>query len=160
MFDLLKKIIFGKPNENDLTVHTNDISMAEMAAVQEALKGKMNDADYNNKFNQACRLVPKGKYAEAITMFEDVKANSSAPETGTCDNQIGVCHFFLGDFEAAIRCYTSSIENGFDSDMADDNIWEACEELMKKDGNKALWSQHYLSILPTGKYAKKAAKNV
>jgi tetratricopeptide (TPR) repeat protein len=159
MLDLLKKILFGKPNENDLTVHTNDISMAEMAAVQESLKGRMNEADYNNQFNQACRLVPKGKYTEAIALFETVKANSGKPETGTCDNQIGVCHFFLGDFEAAIRCYTSSIENGFDADMADDNIWEACEELMKKDGDKTKWSQHYLSILPTGKYAKKAQKN-
>jgi hypothetical protein len=87
--DFLKRLLFGKPNKNDITAHTNDVSMEEIAAVQDSLKGKMSDEDYNNQFNQACRLVPKGKYQEAIVMFENVKANSKDETIGTCDNQIG-----------------------------------------------------------------------
>jgi hypothetical protein len=66
----------------------------------------------------------------------------------------------LGDFETAIQSYAQSITNGFDRDMADDNVWEACEELMKKEDNRQKWSQHYLDILPNGNYAKKAQKNL
>jgi hypothetical protein len=40
--------------------------------------------------------------------------------------------------------------------VADDNIWEACEELMKKENDKQKWAQHYLSLMPNGNYAKKA----
>lgn len=44
--------------------------------------------------------------------------------------------------------------------MMDDNIWEACEELMKVDGDKAKWSQYYLELIPGGKYTGKANKHV
>ena len=149
---------FGK-KKNDLITHTNHLSMDEMSRVQESLEDKMAPADYNNTFNQACRLVPKGKYAEALAMFESVKANTTdIDQKGTCDNQIGVCHFFLGDYEKAIDSYASSFQNGFDKAMADDNIWEDCEKLMKKDNDKAKWAKHYISILPQGNYLGKAQK--
>ena len=150
---------FGKKKEN-LIAHTKGTSMEEMERIQNSLSGKMYADVYNNTFNQACRLVPKGKYSEAMVMFEDVKANTTDVEKkGTCDNQIGVCHFFLGDFEKAITYYYSSIQNQFDASMADDNIWEACEELMKKENDKQKWAQHYLSLMPNGNYAK-TAKNL
>lgn len=149
---------FGKKKDNVL-VHTNNLSMQEMEQIQNSLEDKMAPEDYNNTFNQACRLVPKGKYAEALAMFEQVKANTADPEQkGTCDNQIGVCHFFLGDYEKAIESYASSFKNGFDKGMADDNIWEACEKLMEKEKDKAKWARHYLGILPQGNYSSKAQK--
>lgn len=147
---------FGKKKDN-LIAHTNGMSMEEMERVQNELRDKMDSNDYNNTFNQACRLVPKGKYTEALTMFEQVKENTSDIEKkGTCDNQIGVCYFFLGDYEKAISFYVSSLKNAFDKDMADDNIWEACEKLMQKDSDTQKWALHYLSFLPNGNYAKKA----
>lgn len=151
--------LFGKKKDNNLVAHTNNLSMQEMEQIQSSLEDKMAPEDYNNAFNQACRLVPKGQYAEAMDMFEKVKANSNdTAQKGTCDNQIGVCHFFLGDYEKAIASYASSITNGFDKDMADDNIWEACEKLMKKENDKAKWAWHYLNILPKGNYSSKAQK--
>lgn len=149
---------FGK-KKNDLVTHTNHLSMDEMSRIQDSLADKMNPADYNNTFNQACRLVPKGKYAEAMVMFENVKANTEdMDQKGTCDNQIGVCYFFLEEYEKAIESYASSFQNGFDKDMADDNIWEACEKLMKKENDKVKWARHYISILPQGNYLSKAQK--
>ncbi|MCZ8284726.1 MAG: hypothetical protein O9353_04655 [Bacteroidia bacterium] len=149
---------FGKKKDNLIT-HTNHLSMDEMSRIQDSLQDKMAPADYNNVFNQACRLVPKGKYAEAMAMFEQVKANTDSTEQkGTCDNQIGVCHFFLEDYEKAIGSYVSSIENGFEKAMADDNIWEACEKLMKKENDKAKWANHYIKLLPQGNYLKQAQK--
>lgn len=157
---------FGK-KKNDLIAHTNNLSMDEMSKIQDSLKDKMSESDYNTRFNQACRLVPKGKYEEAIVEFEAVRANTTNNDTkGTCDNQIGVCYFFLGDFEKAITYYTSSFNHGFDKGMADDNIWEACEKLMSNAStgsaadSKKKWSQLYLSILPQGNYASKANKNL
>jgi tetratricopeptide (TPR) repeat protein len=149
---------FGKKKDN-LLAHTNRLSMDDMSRVQDSLEDKMNPADYNNTFNQACRLVPKGKYAEAMAMFESVKANTTNTEQkGTCDNQIGVCQFFLGEYEKAIEAYTSSFHHGFDKDMADDNIWEACEKLMEKEDDNSRWANHYIRILPQGNYRKKAEK--
>jgi tetratricopeptide (TPR) repeat protein len=149
---------FGKKKDN-LLAHTNHLSMDEMSSIQDSLEDKMDPADYNNAFNQACRLVPKGKYADALAMFESVKANTTDTEKkGTCDNQIGVCYFFLGEYEKAIEFYTSSFYNGFDKAMADDNIWEACEKLMKKENDAAKWAKHYIHILPQGNYLKKAKK--
>lgn len=151
---------FGKKKDN-VIAHTNHLSMDEMSRIQDSLEDKMAPADYNNTFNQACRLVPKGKYAEALAMFEEVRNNTNDPDQkGTCDNQIGVCYFFMNDFEKAIDSYASSFQNGFDKSMADDNIWEACENLMKRDNDKAKWAKHYLSILPQGSYAGKAQKMI
>lgn len=149
---------FGKKKDN-LLAHTNHLSMDEMARIQDSLENKMAPADYNTAFNQACRLVPKGKYADALAMFENVKAGTSNKEQkATCDNQIGVCYFFLEEYEKAIESYTSSFHNGFDKAMADDNIWEACEKLMKKENDQAKWAKHYIDILPQGTYLKKAQK--
>lgn len=149
---------FGKKKDSLIT-HTNHLSMEEMEKIQDSLSDKMSPEDYNNTFNQACRLVPKGKYADALTMFEHVKNNATDKNTkGTCDNQIGVCYFFLGDYEKAIEYYVSSFHNGFDKAMADDNIWEACEKLMKKEGDNQKWAKYYISILPEGNYSKKAQK--
>lgn len=152
--------IFRK-KKDDLVAHTNDVSMQDMEKIQNSLQGKMDDSVYNNTFNQACRLVPKGQYAEALAMFENVKANTAdAHQKGNCDNQIGVCHFFMNDFEKAIEAYANSIQNGFDRSMADDNIWEACEKLMQRDHDKARWAKHYLELLPNGNYKGKAQKHL
>lgn len=147
--------------DKDLVAHSRDLSMEEIENIQLQLKDKMDADVYNSTFNQACRLIPKGQYAEAITLFSTIEENTTdLHEKANCQNQIGVCHFFLGDFEKAIELYVLALNNGFDKNMMDDNIWEACEELMKKDGNKSKWAQRYLHLLPEGNYVNKANKNL
>lgn len=149
---------FGKKKDN-LVAHTNHLSMQEMGKIQDALGDRMDAEVYNNTFNQACRLVPKGKYAEALAMFQEVRSKTNdQDQKGTCDNQIGVCYFFMNDFEKAIEAYASSFQHGFDRAMADDNIWEACEKLMERDHDRVKWARHYLAILPDGNYKSKAQK--
>ena len=158
---LFSRLFKKKKKNKDLVAHSNDLSMEEIEKIQLSLKDKMDADVYNSIFNQACRLIPKGQYEEAIAMFSVIEENSTdTHEKGNCQNQIGVCHFFLGDFEKAIGFYVQSYKSGFNKSMMDDNIWEACEELMKKDGDKAKWAQYYLSILPDGNYAGKAQKSL
>ena len=159
LFKKKEEPIFKKKDE--LFANSAKVSMEEMEEVQLFLKDRMDANDYNSIFNQACRLIPKKQYAEAIALFESVRENSDdAYEKASCESQIGVCHFFMGDFEKALAFYTDSFRSGYDKDVIDYNIWEACEELMKIDGNKAKWSQQYLEVLPDGQYARKAKKNI
>lgn len=151
--------LFKKKDE--LFANSAKMSMEEIEGVQLSLKDKMDADTYDSAFNQACRLIPKQQYAEAITQFESIRENSTdGYERGSCESQIGVCYFFLGDFEKALDFYTQSFHSGFDKRVNDYNIWEVCEELMKRDRDKAKWSRCYLELIPDGQYASKASKNL
>jgi tetratricopeptide (TPR) repeat protein len=149
--------LFKKKDE--LFANSGKLSMEELEQIQLSLKDKMDPEVYDSVFNRACRLIPQKQYAEAILLFESIREHSTdAYEQGSCESQIGVCHFFLGDFEKALDFYTRSFHSGYDKRVNDYNIWEACEELIKIDGDKAKWSQYYLELFPDGQYAKKAGK--
>jgi tetratricopeptide (TPR) repeat protein len=151
--------LFKKKDE--LFANSGKLTMEEIEKIQLALKDKMDADTYNSVFNQACRLIPKKQYAEAIALFETIHENTSdTSEKGSCESQIGVCYFFLGNFEKALEFYTKSFHSGFDKRVNDYNIWEVCEELMKIDDNKAKWSHYYLELIPNGQYAAKAKKNI
>lgn len=159
LFKKKEKPIVKKKDE--LLANSSKVSMEQMEEIQVYLKDKMDADEYNSAFNQACRMIPQGQYKEAIALFESIRENSTdAYEKGSCESQIGACHFFLGDFEKALEFYAKSFHSGYDQGVIDFNIWEACEELMKIDGNKAKWSQYYLELFPSGEYARKAKKNV
>lgn len=151
--------LFKKKEE--LFANSGKLSMEEIEQIQLSLKDKMDGEVYHSVFNQACRLIPQKQYKEAIALFGSIHENSTdAYEKGSCESQIGVCHFFLGDFEKALDFYTRSFHSGFDKRVSDYNIWEACEELMKVDGNQAKWAQYYLDLFPDGQYAGKANKQL
>ncbi|MFC6095548.1 tol-pal system YbgF family protein [Flavobacterium qiangtangense] len=151
--------IFKK--KEGLAVNSGQLSMEDIEKIQLSLKDNMDAATYNSVFNQACRLIPKKQYNEAIALFSAIAENSTdTVEKGSCESQIGVCHFFLGDYEKALEFYIKSYNTGYDEEMADFNIWEVCEKLMKADGDNARWSQQYLNIFPNGKCAAKAKKNI
>jgi tetratricopeptide (TPR) repeat protein len=137
----------------DTMAHSKDLSMQEMAEVQKSMQENMSAETYNSKFNIACRTMTAGDYAQAINEFEEVRQNSTEMK-GTCENQIGACYYFQNDYEKAISYYLMSIDNGFYPDVADDNIWESCEELIKNGENK--WAQFYIDTLPNGKYIGEA----
>lgn len=105
--------------------------------------------------NHASGLMLDRKYAECIAAYEALAAKY--PERrGDADSQIGAAHYFLGDFHKAIEFYVSARKNGADESMMDDNLWEACEALVKK-GEKAA-AQRYLELCPEGSYVKQAKK--
>lgn len=153
--------LFGKlfKKKDDLFANASELTMEEIEKIQLSLKDRMSPDTYNSVFNQACRLIPKKKYTQAISLFESIRDNTTdAHEKGNCNSQIGVCHFFLGDYEKALEHYTLSFHSGYGRDVADFNIWEVCEKLMKQDGNSIRWAQHYLDLFPDGQYAGKAQK--
>jgi tetratricopeptide (TPR) repeat protein len=144
--------IFKK--DDQLIANSENVSMEAIAKIQSALKDKMDPEIYNSAFNQACMLIPKAQYAEAIALFETVRETAASnAEKGNCENSIGACYFFLGDFEKALDYYTQSFHNGFDTSIIEDNIWEVCEELIKSAGDQAKWSGHYAELFPNGKYS-------
>jgi tetratricopeptide (TPR) repeat protein len=156
LFDFLDKR--KKDNKLDTMAHSNDLSMTEMTEVQKSMQENMSEESYNSKFNIACRTMTSGEYQKAIEEFEEVHSNSTTEMKGTCENQIGACYYFQNEFEKAISYYVKSIENGFYPDVADDNIWESCEALIKNGDSK--WAHYYLEVSAEGKYIKEANKYI
>lgn len=147
--------------KDELVADSSRLSMEEMEQIQELLEDNMDADEYHSAFNQACRLIPKRRYAEAILQFTSIhETTSDSYEKASCENLIGACHFFLGDFEQALKFYTQSLDSGYDKEVVDYNIWEVCEELIKRDGNQSKWSRYYLELLPDGEYARKAKKKL
>lgn len=147
--------------KDELVADSSRLSMEEMEQIQELLEDNMDADEYHSAFNQACRLIPKRRYAEAILQFTSIRETTAdSYEKASCENLIGACHFFLGDFEKALECYTESFHSGYDKEVMDYNVWEVCEELMKRDGNKETWSRYYLELFPDGQYAGKAKKRL
>lgn len=147
--------------KDELFADSSRLSMEEMEQIQELLEDNMDADEYHSTFNQACRLIPKRRYAEAILQFTSIRETTAdSYEKASCENLIGACHFFLGDFEQALEFYAQSFHSGYDKEVIDYNIWEVCEELMKRDGNKSKWSRYYLELLPDGEYARKAKKKL
>lgn len=111
--------------------------------------------DESSAVNAASGLMLDQKYAESIAAYEAIAARYP-DRRGEAESQIGAAHYFLGDFHKAIEFYVSARTNGADESMMDDNLWEACEALVKK-GEKAA-AQRYLELCPNGSYVKKAQK--
>lgn len=113
--------------------------------------------EQSSAVNAASGLMLDRKYVECIAAYEALAAKY--PERrGDADSQIGAAQYFLGDFNKAIEFYVSARTNGADESMMDDNIWEACEALIKK-GEKGA-AQRYLELCPQGSYVKKAQKSL
>ncbi len=95
------------------------------------------------------------KYEQCIAAYKAV-AEKYPDELGNAESQIGAAQYFLGDFNGAITSYVAARTHGADESMMDDNIWEACEALVKKGEKSA--AQRYLELCPQGSYVKKAQK--
>jgi len=140
--------LFGKTStESDLT--------AAKAEREKFLAKTCPGDDETNAVNAASGLMLDQKYAESIAAYEAI-ATKYPERRGEAESQIGAAHYFLGDFHKAIEFYVSARTNGADESMMDDNLWEACEALVKK-GEKAA-AQRYLELCPSGSYVKKAQK--
>jgi hypothetical protein len=105
--------------------------------------------------NAACGLMLDRKYDEVKPAWDAIAAKYPH-RRGEADSQIGAAEFFKGDFHKAIEFYVSARSHGEDESTMDDNIWEACEALVKQGEKSA--AQRYLELCPDGSYVKQARK--
>lgn len=122
--------------------------------------------DENEMMRNASKLMTSGKFSESLDLYKKLSENYPNNK-GLYESQIGAAYFFLGKYDTAVEYYISSMNNGGDKRMMDDNIWEAAEsfsklEILMEDGsimNPNNLIEKYLEIFPDGSYAKKA-KNI
>ncbi|MDB5283677.1 MAG: hypothetical protein JWO06_2752 [Bacteroidota bacterium] len=113
-------------------------------------------SDENGQMRKAAGLLSSQKFQESLDIFKQL-ANDYPGNSALYLSQVGVNYYFLNDFENALDYYTQALNKGFDKGMSDDNIWEACEALYNKAGDKS-YLQKYLSLLPGGNHTKDANK--
>lgn len=119
-----------------------------------------NNPDPKNRedamMRQASLLMTGQKFEESIQAY--LKLADEFPEQKDMYlSQVGVGYFFLGQYDEAISFYMEAYREGYDKDMSDDNVWEACEKIYKRDNDPAA-IQRYLELFPDGNYVKKANK--
>ena len=122
--------------------------------------------DENEMMRNASKLMTSKKFRESLDLYKILSENYPNNK-GLYESQIGVAYYFLGEYEHAVDNYISSLNNGGNKSMMDDNIWEAAEaysklEILLEDGsiiNPKNLIEKYLEIFPNGSYAKKA-KNI
>ena len=105
---------------------------------------------------KAIKLLTSGKHAESIELYKKLIEHYPA-QISTYESQIGANYYFLGEFEKAIKYYTSSMNNGFSTSMSDDNIWEAYLALFEKTKDKN-YIVRYFQQFPQGNFSKEATK--
>lgn len=110
--------------------------------------------DENSLMRQASSMLTSRKFDESIELYKRLAENY--PENkGLYLSQVGVGFYFLNDFEKAIEYYLMAKNEGADSNMMDDNIWEACEAIYKNNNDTKV-IERYLEYYPNGNHAKKA----
>lgn len=112
--------------------------------------------DEDSLMRQASSALTNGEFEKSIELYKNL-ASDYPEKKGVYLSQVGVAFYFLNDFNKAIEYYLNAKENGADSDMMDDNTWEACEAIYKNESDKTALEK-YLNYFPNGSYAKKAKK--
>lgn len=150
-----KDVIELKEDDNHRSVYASlskqnnkGISPEEAQAMQAEIMELLSNKDKKSAINGACLLLTKGEYEACITAFKSIMV-AEPSEKGTCENQIGAAYFFLGKYPEAIEHYLLSLDNGFDLEMLDYNVWEAAEEHHKATGDNS-YAKTYLERFPSG----------
>jgi len=129
-------------------------------------KNPMAKNDEDEQRRNAAKLMTSKKFKESLDLYKKLSENYPK-DKGLYESQIGAAYYFLGDYEKAIEYYVSSMNNGGNKSMMDDNIWEAAEafsklEILMEDGSikdSKYLVEKYIEIFPTGSYVKNA-KNI
>lgn len=74
-----------------------------------------------------------------------------------CQYQIGMVHFFLGNYQQAIDCYLLACRQGEAIKVIEEDIWEAYQMLYKETNDKR-HLVNYIESCPNGQYTKEAKK--
>ncbi|WP_347069965.1 hypothetical protein [Flavobacterium sp. WV_118_3] len=150
----LLKLLFGK-KENTL----NDLDKKNDEFIA---KNPVAKDDENEMMRNASKLMTSGKFQESLALFKTL-SEKYPNNKGLYESQVGAAYYFLGAYENAVDYYISSMKNGGDKSMMDDNIWEAAEAYSKLDShtndgsvNPKKLIEKYLEIFPNGSYSKKA----
>ncbi|WP_130736787.1 tol-pal system YbgF family protein [Flavobacterium sp. J27] len=130
-------------------------------------KNPIAQNDENEMMRNASKLMTSGKFSESLDLYKKLSENYPNNK-GLYESQIGVAYHFLGDYENAVAYYISSLNNGGDKSMMDDNIWEAAEAFSKLESqekgssttNTTKLIEKYWELFPNGRYAKKAKKHL
>ncbi|MEO3946349.1 hypothetical protein [Gorillibacterium sp. CAU 1737] len=158
----------NEPSKNVLEIRDNavyglitedgDLNFEETKRVRDEMMKGIKLDDFSLETRKAMDLFLNKDFEGSIRAYEEIMVNY--PENvGNCYWHIGVSEFFLGHYETALERYTQAKENDEDHDMTEDNIWEVCEILFKKDGSKQ-WMERYVNLYPQGRFVKKANKLV
>lgn len=134
------------------------ISVEELTHLNTALQQVIESNDLGQISNYNTQLMGGQKYDEMIAFNQqiiDKYPNTNA--VGNGHNFIGVAYFFKKDYQKAMDHYYLAAENGMDSGMMDDNIWEATELLYQQSGDPT-YLENYKQKSPNGAYIKKANK--
>ncbi len=104
------------------------LSLEQARAVQERLLDGVQTDDVGAKINAAARLLTAREFERSIEAYQAI-AREHPERRDDCESQIGAAHFFLGNYEEAIRHYEAALAAGADAEMMADNIQEAREAL-------------------------------
>ncbi|GAA3652330.1 tetratricopeptide repeat protein [Flavivirga jejuensis] len=110
----------------------------------------------NALMRQASRMLTSENFNESIELYKKL-AENYPQKKGLYLSQIGAAFYFLNDFDKAIEYYLKAKNEGVDSYMIDNNIWETCKAIYySTNDDKTI--ERYLEYYPHGNYAKKAKK--
>lgn len=128
---------------------------------------KMNEAhftanpapknDEDALMREASSAMTSGNFDKSIQLYQKL-ADTYSEKKGLYLSQVGAAYYFLKDYTKAIEYYLKAKENGADSAMIDDNIWEACETIYEMDKTDKTAIEKYVEYYPNGSYTKKAKK--
>jgi tetratricopeptide (TPR) repeat protein len=100
------------------------------------LCGLSRAADVVQKYSQANKLFAKGKYTEALPLYQSVLSAKPSPEVSSSVlyTRIGDSYFRIGDYKNARDAYRSALQGQTQSERPTTQYWIGfCTFLMGKD---------------------------
>jgi tetratricopeptide (TPR) repeat protein len=104
------------------------------------LCGLSRAADVGQQYNQANKLFAKGKFTEALPLYQSLLSAKPAPEvsSGVLYTRIADIYFRMGDYKNARDAYRSALKGQTQSERPPTQYWIGfCAFLMGKDAEAA-----------------------
>jgi tetratricopeptide (TPR) repeat protein len=104
------------------------------------LCGLSRAADVGQKYSQANRLFAKGKYTEALPLYQSLISSKPSPEVSSSVlyTRIADIYFRIGDYKNARDAYRSALKDQKQSERPPTQYWIGfCSFLMGKDAEAA-----------------------
>jgi tetratricopeptide (TPR) repeat protein len=130
----------------------NGLSMEAAQKLQEAFEANIKDpqSTATDLINIAGKLLTGQRFEEAIELLEQI-VERFPEERGQCLNTIGACHYYLQNYEEAIKYYMEALEEGEQEERVAYNVWESCEALIEQaaDRNEQMkWKFYFEEHFP------------
>lgn len=132
------------------------LSLEEASEMQQAFVQAMSDENIGSAqlINLAGKLLTGQQFEEAIKVYENIVFRFP-DETAQCLNAIGACHYYLENYETAIRYYMNALNAGELKERVEYNVWESCQSIIdiaadRKEQMK--WKFFFADNFPESKY--------